>query len=225
MCDRGPLFHPPLLYLLLAASMATNAIFIARRTSIDWHAFVHREQPVPGLHAGDHVRGPDEAPVSLVVYTDFQCPFSASFHRTLVALEADEPRVRVVYRHLPLDALHPQAAAAAEASECAAEQGKFWEYADRLFARQADLADAPFPAIAGELNLDREQFATCLAERRQAARVRRDAAAFAEGHLAGTPTWFVNGVRMEGAVPLDDLRRAVAGAGRPTPPAAPPTGS
>lgn len=225
MRDRGPLFHPPLLYLLLAVSVTTNAIFIARRTSVDWHALVHREQSVPELHAGDHVRGPREAPVSLVVYTDFQCPFSASFHRTLMELAADEPRVRVVYRHLPLDALHPQAAAAAEASECAAEQGKFWEYADRLFGRQADLAAAPFPAIAGELNLERERFAACLADRRQAARVRHDADVFHEGHLAGTPTWFVNGVRMEGAVPLDDLRRAVEGAVAPTPPAAPPTGS
>jgi protein-disulfide isomerase len=223
-----PLFPNPVLYAVLAVSIATNAIFIGRRVSIDWHRFVHRAQAVPAIDDADHVRGPASAPVTMVVYADFQCPFSARFHKSLSQLEASDPGVTLVYRHLPLDDLHPMAAPAAEASECAAEQGRFWEYADALFQRQAQLDGAVFPVIAAGLKLDGARFAECMSAGRYRQRVRRDLEVFPEGHLAGTPTSFVNGRRFEGELSVENLRKAVSEARQQAAipaPAAPPTGS
>ncbi len=208
----GPLFSNRVLYGLLAVSILTNAILIERRTSIDWHRLVHRDQAVPDVTAGEHIRGNPNAPITIVEYSDLQCPFCARFHEVVKAAVAESKDVRWVYRHLPLESIHSLAVPAAEAAECAAEQGRFWQYADLLFQRQAQLAEREFASMAGALNLDVPAFEACRQSGRQRMRVASHAKAFAEGHLAGTPVSFVNGVRLEGAVSAKELQQAIAAA-------------
>lgn len=208
----SPLFPNPVLYALLAVSILTNVIVLGRHTSIDWHRFVHREQAVPAPDATDHVRGRADAPVTVVTYSDFQCPYSARFHQVLKTTMQSAPDVRWVYRHLPLADLHPLAVSAAEAAECAADQGQFWRYADRLFEEQKRLDETRFAVIARELNLDEGRFAKCRQGGSKRARVSSDVAQFSEGHLAGTPVSFINGARLEGAVSLEEMQRAISAA-------------
>lgn len=101
------------------------------------------------------------------------------------------------------------AAAAAEAAECASDQGRFWEYAGLLFERQRQLDEPQLAAIAGDLNLDQPRFRACRDAGGRRERVARDARLFANGRLSGPPTSFVNGARLEGAVSLEELQRAI----------------
>ena len=144
----------------------------------------------------DHIRGNPAAPVTLVEYSDFECPFCKSFHPTVKKL-VDESggRVRWVYRHYPLDELHPvKARKEAVASECAAELGgndAFWKFADRFFEltpsnNRTDI-DTVLPRIAGEIGLDKARFASCLASGRHDRRIAEDAQDAAATGGRGTP--------------------------------------
>lgn len=208
----GPLLSNRMLRILLAVSVATNVIVMGRALPIDWHRLVHRDQPVPEVTPADHVRGPADARITIVEYSDFQCPFCARFHDVLKAVVASEPDVRWVYRHLLLTTVHPMAAPAAEAAECAAEQGRFWDYADVLFKEQERLDEPLLATAARAVRLDPLRFDACRQSGRPRARAVSDAEAFPEGHLAGTPVSFVNGVRLEGAVSADVLRKAISAA-------------
>jgi protein-disulfide isomerase len=208
---RG-LFPGPLLYILLAISILTNVILLGRAAQIDWHRFVHHDQAVPALADGDHVRGDANATVTVIEYSDFQCPFCARFHAVLKQALDSTPRIRWVYRNFPLTEIHPLAERAAEAAECAADQHQFWQYADALFERQRELHDEQFALIAHDLELNEAQFATCLGSGTARTRVSADAKMFYEGHITGTPTSFINGRRVEGAVSADDLQRALQAA-------------
>lgn len=209
---RAPLFSTRILWMLLAVSVLTNAVVLGRALPIDWHRLVHRDQPVPEVTAADHVRGAADARITIVEYSDFQCPFCARFHDVLKAVVASEPDVRWVYRHLPLTTVHPMAVPAAEAAECASEQGRFWEFADVLFQEQERLDEAHLAAAARAVRLDEPRFHACRQSARPRARALADVEAFREGHLAGTPVSFVNGVRLEGAVSADVLRKAISAA-------------
>jgi protein-disulfide isomerase len=123
--------------------------------------------------------------------------------------------LRFVFRHLPLVDVHPDAQLAAEASEAAAEQGKFWEMHDRLFAAQDRLAFGDLLEHARELGLDVDAFESDLKARRQARRVARDVASADEMRVAGTPTFFINGRRHYGAYDLATLTAALAREARP----------
>jgi predicted DsbA family dithiol-disulfide isomerase len=209
---RDASFSSRMLCGLLAVSMLTNIVIIMRTASIDWHRFVHQDQSVPALDAADHIRGNPGASVTIIEYSDFFCAFCARFHDVLKAAVAADSQVRWVYRHRPLPTLHPSAVAAAEAAECAAEQGRFWEYSDALFERQQKLGESEFSAIAAELNVDPVRFVDCRKDGNARRRVTHHATVFAEGHLSGTPTWFVNGTRFEGAASLEQVQRAIAAA-------------
>jgi len=210
--SRGPMFSNTVLWALLAVSVITNVVVLARTAPIDWHRAVHRDQPVPAVTDADHVRGPSAARVTIIEYSDFQCPFCARFHEVLKAAVTADPDVRWVYRHLPLSSVHPMARPAAEAAECASEQGRFWEYADLLFQQQERLDDALLTAAARTAGLDAGLFDACRRSGRASARAVADATAFEEGHLAGTPVSFINGVRLEGAVSEAVLQKAIAAA-------------
>lgn len=111
----------------------------------------------------DHIRGNKEAPLTIVVFADFQCPYCGRFHNSMKQLLSEyEGKVRWVYRHFPLSSIHPQAQSAAEASECAAEQDKFWEYVDKLLENQSSLGENYYPQLAEELGLGITQFQDCL---------------------------------------------------------------
>jgi protein-disulfide isomerase len=155
------------------------------------------------------VRGDARAPVTIVAFSDFECPFCAKAEATLRALE-DEYRgkVRIVFRSQPLP-FHEHAKLAARAALAAGEQGKFWEYHDALFAHQRDLDRAALERYATDLGLDLARFRAALDADRTGALVDADVAEATRLGVAGTPTFFVNGRRIIGAQPLAKFEAAV----------------
>jgi protein-disulfide isomerase len=151
----------------------------------------------------DHARGPDSTPVTLVEYGDFECPHCGAAFPMVKELEARfAGRLRFVYRHFPLTNAHPQAQAAAEASEWAAGQGKFWEMHDALFEQQKDLSLPGLLALADRLGLDRASLARSLEQHTFFARVKEDFLSGIKSGVKGTPTFFINDARHDGQVTL-----------------------
>jgi protein-disulfide isomerase len=161
----------------------------------------------------DHIRGNPKAPVTIVEYSDFQCPFCQRLHPSLQQILVDYPdKVRWVYRHFPLDQIHPQARPAAEASECVAEQkgnDGFWKFADSLFKNQFRLGENLYKELAKNLGLDMAKFEECLTSRKYKDRVESDLKEGINLGVRGTPASFVNGESVFGAVPYEDLKAAV----------------
>lgn len=169
--------------------------------------------PVSAVTQADHVRGYQGAPITLIQYSDFQCPFCQRFVPSLEKALVDYPLdIRVVYRHFPLSSIHPEAKKAAEASECAAKlsgEEAFWGMHNLLFANQYNLSHAYYLEAATELGINESAFASCLDSGEMAARVNKD---LEEGMLSGvegTPATFVNGVMISGAVPYEQLKAAI----------------
>jgi protein-disulfide isomerase len=151
---------------------------------------------MPPLAADDHVAGAPDAPLELVMYGDFQCPFCAAAQPILRRVrDRLGERLRFAFRHFPLSEIHPDAERAAEASEAAAAQGAFWEMHDALYAARGRLEDADLVAHARALGLDAERVSRELASGEHAARVERDASGAAALGLTATPVFFVNGVQ------------------------------
>ena len=168
--------------------------------------------------AEDPSRGPGDAPVVIVEFSDFQCPFCQRATDTLDELfELYEGQLRLVYKDFPLSR-HTFAFKAAEAGNCAHEQGRFWEFHDRLFASQDALDVESLKTHARELGLDSDAFGTCLDERRHANRVDRDLSIGRGYGASSTPTLFINGRPVFGAAPFetfdDIIREELAAAGR-----------
>ena len=162
-------------------------------------------------------KGSEDAPVTIVEFSDFECPFCSRVVPTLDRIsERYGDQVRIVFRQFPLDNLHPNARKAAEASLCAEEQGKFWEMHDAMFANQRQLQVAQLKRQAGELGLDTNAFDECLDSGRHAAQVQADVDAGAGLGVTGTPAFLINGRFLSGAQPFeafekvieDELRRA-----------------
>jgi Na+/H+ antiporter NhaA len=161
----------------------------------------------------DHIRGPDDAPVTLVEYGDFECSYCGQAERVireLLASHGDD--IRYVWRHLPLADVHPNAQLAAEASEAAAAQGRFWEMYDILIVHQRGLRPRELADYAVEIGLDRERFRDELDRREYAPRVAEDVASADESGVSGTPTFFINGRRHYGVYDIDTLTEEVGAA-------------
>ena len=157
----------------------------------------------------DHVRGPSDAPVTLVEYGDFACPYCRAAYGTVKELLRGNPAVRFVFRANPRAHLFPQAEPAAEAAEIAGAQGKFWEMHDRLFeAKEGDLSRASLVAMAAELGLDVQSFQRDLDAGTYKATVHAEEVSGFHSHVLSTPTFFVNGIRFDDS--LDRLAHAVA---------------
>ncbi len=158
----------------------------------------------------DHVRGRDDAPVTLVEYADFECPYCGRAEPIVRDLLADYGTdLRYVFRHLPLTDVHEHAELAAEAAEAAGAAGKFWEMHDRLFTANGTLRMDDLVGYASEIGLDPKQFADALESRKFALRVARDVESADQSGVAGTPTFFVNGRRHHGSYDIDALREAI----------------
>ncbi|MEO3751903.1 Na+/H+ antiporter NhaA [Streptomyces sp. B6B3] len=166
--------------------------------------------PVDG--GRDHVRGPADAPVTLVEYGDFECPYCGQAEPAVRQLLAEVGDLRYVWRHLPLNDVHPNAQLAAEASVAAAEQGAFWEMHDLLLEHQGALRTRDLLTYAGRLGLDVERFRHELRERTWTARVAEDVESADLSGVSGTPTFFVNGRRHRGAYDIQTLSTAVRAA-------------
>jgi predicted DsbA family dithiol-disulfide isomerase len=150
--------------------------------------------------------GPPSAPVTLVVFSDFQCPYCKKFSSTLAEVSKKYgDKVRIVFRQFPLTKIHPDAMNAAEAALCAADQKRFWEMHDLLFQDQSDLEIEALRKRANKLGLDVNAFNACLDSSQHAAQIHEDIVAGTSAGADSTPTTFVNGRYLNGAQPLNAL--------------------
>lgn len=158
----------------------------------------------------DHALGPEDAPVTLVEYGDYQCPYCADMNPMIKAIaKAMGTQLRFVFRHMPLLQMHPYAQHAAEAAEAAGAQGKFWEMHDAILQQQSELGSDLLHQLAVRIELDMKQFADDVDSRRFRPRVKRDFMGGMRSGVAGTPTFFINGKRYEGALEHASLLSAI----------------
>ena len=161
----------------------------------------------------DHIRGPVDAPLTLLEYGDFECPHCGAAHPIVEAIRPRlGRRLRFVYRHFPLTNVHPHAESAAEAAEAAGAQGSFWEMHDRLFEHQDALEDEDLVAHAVALGVDVDRFVEELANGVHAPRVRQDFLSGVRSGVNGTPTFYINGVRHDGGYDMASLLVALEAA-------------
>ena len=160
---------------------------------------------------GDPSIGPDDAEITIVQFSDYQCPFCKRWHDEVFArLLQDYPdQVRIVFRDFPITSIHPEAYPAAEAAHCAGEQGAYWQYHDALFSQKYGLGEAAYQKYAVELGLDTSAFAQCQTEDRYSSQISSDVD-FASGlGISSTPTFFINGIALVGAQPYDVFKQVI----------------
>jgi len=164
----------------------------------------------------DVILGDPDAPVTIIEFGDFQCPFCAKLHREVSPTIREKyiatGKAKMVYRDFPLDQLHPEARGSAEAAQCAGEQGSYWLYHDALFARQTQLGNALYSSLARELGLNGDAFDTCLTSGKYRDEVEKDYQDGVAAGVQGTPATFVNGTLISGAVPLAQFEAAIEAA-------------
>ena len=176
----------------------------------------------PPVGDRDHVRGPEEAPVTLVEYGNYECPYCGRAYPMVNEIrERLGDRLRFVFRNFPLDSIHPHARRAAEAAETADAQGKFWQMHDLLYENQQDLEEEDLKRYAAELGLDVASFEENLTNHRYAPRVEEDRLGGEKSGVKGTPTFFINGTRYRGSLDLETLLTALEEAATGGPDAVP----
>jgi predicted DsbA family dithiol-disulfide isomerase len=154
--------------------------------------------------AGAPSKGPEYAPVTIVKFEDYQCPFCKQVQATLTELLSQyNGKIRLVHKDLPLDSIHPQARQAAEAARCADELGKFWSYHDLLYANSPNVSRENLKSYAKQVGLDVNTFDRCLGSGRFKAPVQQDLIDGAQLGVTGTPTFFINGRVISGHQPLE----------------------
>jgi len=169
---------------------------------------------VPAVTAEDHIRGNKDAAITIIEYSDFQCPYCSRFHPTMLqVMEEYTDSVRWVFRHFPLS-FHPEAIPSALASECAGEQGKFWEYADGLFDNQTNLGSEFYATLAQDLGLNMTDFNDCMENEEYVDKIEAQAQAGAAAGVSGTPGSFVidqdgNAIPIKGALPFSSVAAAI----------------
>jgi protein-disulfide isomerase len=155
--------------------------------------------------------GPADAPVTIIEFSDYQCPYCAKWHaEVFTRLMADyQGKIRFVYRDFPLYSIHPQAGPAAEAANCAGEQNAYWEFHTALFSEKYGLGNDTYLLYASELGLDADKFSQCLSERRYKAEVEADFAAANKLGVNSTPTFYINGRGLIGAQPYEAFKQII----------------
>ena len=172
---------------------------------------IHLRAPkIEVSYDSSRVRGDPKAPITIVEFSDFQCPFCQRAHQVVKELLSKYPaQVKLAYRDFPLRQIHPQADAAAEAARCAGEQGKFWQFHDRLFESNRSLDLAAFADHAAAVGLDQPKFVDCLAADKFESQIEQDLQDGTRAGVNGTPGFFINGVMVTGAQPLAVFERVV----------------
>lgn len=154
--------------------------------------------------------GPENAAVEIIAFADFECPFSGEFFSVVKKIEYDFPNdVRFVFRDYPNPKVHPNAIAASQAAECANDQGAFWPMHDKLFMNQKSLDKSSLERYGLQLNLDMSLFTTCMREEKTEKEIDDDVADGIASGVQGTPTIFVNGKKIEGAIPYSFLKKII----------------
>jgi len=202
----------PAIYFLgvvCTLSLSLNLLLLFQRNYPDsWKDLRLAFKQPPHVSATDHIRGSSDAPVTIIEYSDFQCPFCRQVHESLRTL-TEAHKIRWVFRNRPLDSIHPLATKAALAAECAGRQNKFWEYADALFEEQNQItSDDNFNGLAGHLALDTAEFSRCQTSDLSAL-LRDQAQTAADLEIDATPTLFLDGKRYTGALSFQQLSELV----------------
>jgi protein-disulfide isomerase len=154
--------------------------------------------------------GSPEAKVVIVVFEDFQCPFCRKNQEDLKKIvETYGDKVFLIFRDFPIPSVHPEAEAAAEAANCAFQQGKFWEYHDQLFARQDELSARTYNQIAETLGLDISAFNRCVNTKAYSKEIEADVKAGQDLGVIGTPTFFINGQMFPGVLTYDFMDKVI----------------
>lgn len=160
----------------------------------------------------DPVLGDQNAPVTIIEFSDFECPFCKRFFsNTLPQLTReyiDTGKVKLVYRDFPLS-FHPNAQKAAEAGECADDQGKFWEMHDKIFENQQAIGIADLKSYAASLGLDTSEFNSCLDSGKHVKEIQKDISDGSKYGASGTPTFFINGIKLVGAQPFSAFQQII----------------
>lgn len=157
----------------------------------------------------DHVRGAKNAKVTLVEFSDFECPYYGNLSPTLEQILKDySGKVRLVYKHFPLS-FHANALPAALASECASEQGKFWEMHDKIYANQDKLSAATLSTWAKEIGLNMSKYDSCVSSNKYSERIQSDMQLGSQSGVDGTPATFVNGELVSGALPYASFKQLI----------------
>jgi len=168
--------------------------------------YIRYEIPTEGSYAF----GPEDAPITIVEFSDFQCPFCKRWfdevYRPLLAAYPD--KIRFVYRNLPLTSIHPDALSAAEAAMCAGEQKAFWDYHDKLFGNTT-LGNAAYLQYARDLKLNQSTFETCLNNGKYREQIQADSDFAINLGINSTPTFFINGLAVVGAQPIDVFKQVI----------------
>jgi protein-disulfide isomerase len=159
---------------------------------------------------GAPIRGNEKAPVTVVEFSDFHCPFCKRVQPTLLELLSRYPdKVRIVYMDMPIDSLHPQARRASEAARCARDQGKFWEYHDKIYAGGPDSSQDYLKKLASDVGLDVAAFEQCLASGKHKDGIQSHLQQASQLGLTGTPAFFVNGRPLQGAQPVEAFTQVI----------------
>jgi protein-disulfide isomerase len=175
-------------------------------TRTEWSA----ELTLPVDADRDHIQGPSEAPVTLVEYGDYECPYCGAAYPIVKQVQSRmADRLRFVFRNFPITTSHPHAEQAAEAAEAAAAQGTFWEMHDLLYENQQHLEQRDLHRYAEQLGLDGREFDEELAQHAHADRVREDFMSGVRSGVNGTPTFYINGARHDGDYELETLLAAL----------------
>ena len=168
--------------------------------------------PVPAVTSDDNIRGNKNSAVTIIEYSDFQCPYCLRHNSTMEQIYNEyKDKALFVYRHFPLNSIHPEAQKAAEASECAAEQGKFWQMHDKIFADNAaqKMSVEQWKKEAADLGLNVKKFNDCLDSGKYASKVAQEQSGGEAAGVQGTPATFINGELISGAVPYEQIKAAI----------------
>ncbi len=162
--------------------------------------------PIKGFYA----IGPENAPITIVEFSDYQCPFCKRWHQEVYEplLAAYPGKIRLVYRNLPLTSLHPDAMSAAEAAMCAGEQDAYWQYNEKLFS-SSNFGDQTYIQYAQQLSLNMDKFQSCLNDHKYQAAIQADSEFAANLGVRSTPTFFLNGLPIIGAQPLSVFKQVI----------------
>ena len=159
---------------------------------------------------GSYALGPADAPITIVEFSDYQCPFCRRWHDEVYEplLAAFPGQIRMVYRHLPLTSIHPDAMSAAEAAMCAGEQDSYWQYHEKLFSSES-LGNSVYLQYAQDLGLNPTLFEACLTDHKYQQAIEKDSSFAIDLGINSTPTFFINGLAVVGAQPLDVFKQVI----------------
>ena len=207
--SKPEIFTKRFLLMLLTISILTNIIVV---TKYNFPNILNDIQlkfiSPPEVVSTDHIRGNSKAEFTIIEYSDFQCYYSSQFHEAMRSITKNTEDVRWIYRHFPLGS-HEYAKKAAEAAECAGEQGKFWEFADALFAFKGNISNEAIANAARKAGLNAKALGNCLNSGKHTDSVDAQRKSGADLKINGTPTFFINGKRISGYMPLNELRKLV----------------